>query len=240
MENSRRHIGAQIRRYRRAAGLTVEALAQAVHKSKSTVSKYETGEISLDVETLLEIADALHVSPGILLQRGDSLSRQQPQECGFSHREFLYFYDGRKRRISRSAMEHYFTDQTGVFHAMLFYDTPTLQAPEECASLYSGEMTQHGLISCYTLRNQKNVVEQVLIYSIDSLEQRQYKSVVLLGLSSYSFAPVLMKALVFPSPCKEDADFIKDLLLTKEELRLARKYNVLTFARHNFEGPSHI
>ena len=54
-------IGIRIRNFRKKRGMTLDALSDQIHKSKSTVSKYEKGEISVDIETLYEIADALDV-----------------------------------------------------------------------------------------------------------------------------------------------------------------------------------
>ena len=42
-------------------GLTLAQLAEMIHKGQSTVSKYETGDIAVDVETLYDISDALHI-----------------------------------------------------------------------------------------------------------------------------------------------------------------------------------
>ena len=56
-----RHIGQRIRLYRKSNGLTLEELAARIHKSKSSVSKYESGDIAVDVETLVEIANALGI-----------------------------------------------------------------------------------------------------------------------------------------------------------------------------------
>ena len=59
MSDLTEHIGQRIRLYRRNKGLTLEALAERIHKSKSSVSKYESGDIAVDIETLYEIASAL-------------------------------------------------------------------------------------------------------------------------------------------------------------------------------------
>ena len=46
------HVGQQIRKYRKAGKITLQQLADAIHKSRATVCKYENGEISVDIETL--------------------------------------------------------------------------------------------------------------------------------------------------------------------------------------------
>lgn len=61
------YVGKMIRKYRKAAHMTLQDLADAVHKSRATVCKYENGEISLDVETLYEISQILQVSTAQLM-----------------------------------------------------------------------------------------------------------------------------------------------------------------------------
>lgn len=48
-----------IRKYRKAANLTLQQLADAIHKSRATICKYENGDISMDIETLYEISQVL-------------------------------------------------------------------------------------------------------------------------------------------------------------------------------------
>lgn len=47
--------------------MTLQQLADRIHKSRASVSKYETGEVSLDIVTLTEIARVLEVQPGQLV-----------------------------------------------------------------------------------------------------------------------------------------------------------------------------
>lgn len=56
------HVGLRIHLYRKKQNLTLEQLAFLLDKSISTVSKYETGKISIDIETLYDISKILHVS----------------------------------------------------------------------------------------------------------------------------------------------------------------------------------
>lgn len=62
-------IGKKIRLYRKRSHWTIEELAVHIYKSKATVSKYERGEIAIDIETLYDIAEALRVSIDDLLYR---------------------------------------------------------------------------------------------------------------------------------------------------------------------------
>ena len=62
MEQVNLYVGAQIRRYRKNRQMTLQQLADRIHKSRASVSKYETGEVSLDIVTLTEIARVLELS----------------------------------------------------------------------------------------------------------------------------------------------------------------------------------
>ncbi len=61
MNELSRHIGCRIRQFRKMQGLTLQQMADQLKKSKATMSKYESGDIILDVETLSSIADLLQV-----------------------------------------------------------------------------------------------------------------------------------------------------------------------------------
>ena len=64
-------IGKKIRYFRTGKNKTLEELAAAVCKSKATLSKYEKGDIVIDIETLYEIADALQIHIDQLLVNRD-------------------------------------------------------------------------------------------------------------------------------------------------------------------------
>ena len=54
-------IGNQIRLYRKLTKMSLDELAGKINKSKGTVSKYENGTVSIDIETLYKIAEALSI-----------------------------------------------------------------------------------------------------------------------------------------------------------------------------------
>ena len=103
MEQVNLYVGAQIRRYRKNRQMTLQQLADRIHKSRASVSKYETGEVSLDIVTLTEIARVLEVQPGQLVdlpvqeEEGARLPSANSVISPFfqARRLYFYFYDGR-------------------------------------------------------------------------------------------------------------------------------------------------
>lgn len=92
MKDINAHIGARIRLYRKAKKLTLTALSGMIHKSKATISKYETGDIAIDVETLYDIASALDVNIAQLMDYSPEPSKHSSQLGGFFPQERIYVY----------------------------------------------------------------------------------------------------------------------------------------------------
>lgn len=89
------HIGGRIRLFRKHLNLTLEELAYLVHKSPSTLSKYEKGTVNIDVLTLSEIADALGIGISQLTDYG--IRRRMPPDRQDSnlfkrHDRFYVYY----------------------------------------------------------------------------------------------------------------------------------------------------
>ena len=68
-------VGRNIRKYRMAYNMTLKELAVRLHKSVSTVSKYEKGDISLDISTFLELSKIFKVSPLAII--GDEIAEEE-------------------------------------------------------------------------------------------------------------------------------------------------------------------
>ena len=119
------HVGQRIRLYRKMKGLTIETFAGMIHKSKATVSKYENGDISIDIETLFVIARALEVAVNQLID----YTNEEEQAAGdgaakhplSKSRYYMYFYDGRRSRIARNVIEvQDGGEENGVFEANMY------------------------------------------------------------------------------------------------------------------------
>ena len=104
-------IGKKIRRLRKNRGITLEELSSLIHKSKSTISKYEKGEISIDIETLYDISSALDVfiTELIYYPEGSVISNKKDLPLFFkdSQHFYSYLFDGRANRLIRCVNGEY-------------------------------------------------------------------------------------------------------------------------------------
>jgi transcriptional regulator with XRE-family HTH domain len=68
VQEALRFIGANVRALRQQAGITQEALAEAVGVELRTVQRIEGGKTNLGVAVLVELAHALGAQPAALLK----------------------------------------------------------------------------------------------------------------------------------------------------------------------------
>lgn len=66
MKSFYEELGKRIRHYRNLSGLTLEELGKRVGVGKSTVRKYEVGDIKIDQDRLRRVADALGIDVALL------------------------------------------------------------------------------------------------------------------------------------------------------------------------------
>ena len=106
MSEISKEIGKQIRSFRKRRGMTLDDLSRIICKSKSTISKYEKGEIPLDVETLYEIAGALQIYVEQLLyclpgRTAISAGTDSPAFFAGCSQFYSYLFDGRNGQLIR-------------------------------------------------------------------------------------------------------------------------------------------
>lgn len=222
------YVGKNIKKYRIAYKLTLEELANRIHKSKSTMSKYEKGLISLDVATIAEMAKVFQISPVQLLAVPGE-ERQYDREAITQHdKQYMYSYDGRSRKILKSVIERYRIADSEQLEVNLFYDVQDMKDWGNCKALYAGFSRKYEFVENYSLQNQNNSTEQVLICCINSLSRTNKKMGLLTGLSYKTMLPVGIKVMISSDVLKEDEDLVSALLLTKEDIKISKKYNLFT------------
>lgn len=222
------YVGKNIKKYRLANKMTLEEMAKQIHKSKSTMSKYEKGMISLDVCTLQDIAGVFRIPPAQLLTVPAQEMHDAAEAKELLDRQYMYSYDGRSKRILKSVIERFRVPDSDQMAVHLFYDVKDTNDPGDCKALYGGYNRKYEFIDNYTLQNQNNPTEQVLICCINSLSRTNRKMGMLTGLSYKTMLPVAIKIMLSAAVLKEDKELIESLLLTKEDIKVSKKYNLFT------------
>lgn len=234
MSQINQHIGARIRMYRKEQGLTLQQLADMIHKSRASMSKYETGEITLDIETLYDISNALHVHLNQLTDYQETIQEvkmpvlNRTLESPFFQAERLYFYffDGRYNRLKDGIIDIYKHDEhPGNYDASLTISavTPTGRSSKV---YYTGKVMYSDMLIRFSFVNQCNILEEDLLYIFNPLEIRDFTEGLLCGISSADLMPCAFKCLVTLTPQKMTEELKNQLLITKKELRRWQKLNM--------------
>ncbi len=221
------YIGGQIRKYRKANGMTLQQLADVIHKSRATVCKYESGEISIDIATLYEISQALQVSFGQLTSYQPTLPPSPPptvwtlQRSPFfqAKRLYFYFYDGRYHRLKDGVIDiHEHAERPGTYVASF---TLCSVSGNGCSneSYYTGNVVYSDMLIRFTFFNQLNPLEEDLLYIFNPLEMRDYTDGLLCGISSADLMPCAFRCLVTLNPQELDESLRQRLLFSKQEIR---------------------
>ncbi len=222
------HIGGRIRLYRKAKKLTQLALAQKIHKSKATLSKYETGDITVDVETLFDIADVLGVKIQQLIDYvPPAPAGARPKVVGgfFPQRHiYIYFYDGRTNKITRNLLEVDHDSSVGA--ATFYYDLEDFERYDECRNLYYGTVEYFDTVTNFSFENQSNRMEHVVLCAVNPFDRGEQVLGLLSGISRYPILPISIKCILSPSPLEENEELLNKLVLSKKDMKLIKNLNM--------------
>ena len=141
-QNIQLYVGENIKKVRLARGLSLEDVAEKIYKSKSTVSKYEKGTIAIDIATLEDISRVLDVHPAQLLMTAAPEKRSPLTQVSLDE-IYMFSYDGKEKRIIKSVIERYQTDESNRFTIHLYYDVPSKSQLGDCVSFYQGYSTKY-------------------------------------------------------------------------------------------------
>lgn len=226
MNSVNEHVGSRIRLYRQMKRFTLAELAEKIHKSKATLSKYETGDIAVDVETLFEIAEALKIRPVQLLDYDPEPRTKENAPDGFfpEKRVYMYFFDGRKRKIRCSLLD--ISREGTPCTASLYYDVKDLSQPESCRNLYFGTVEFFDTITQFSFDSQSNRMEKLALCAANPFDRSGQVLGMLTGLSRYPMLPVSIKVILSDVPLTDNESLRESLILSRSDFKLIRTLNM--------------
>ena len=223
--------GKRIRIFRKKRKMTIEELASRIYKSKSTVSKYENGEIAVDIDTLYQIADILNVHIEQFLYTdhiSDTLlsSGNRPSFFSGIHRFYSYVYDGRNSKLIRCVFDELSELAPGKNKILMYMNYFDPDCYQRCETTYYGYIEHYDAVTNIMLTNKDNSMEKARAHILASYLDSEEKWGLWTGLSSRPMMPIATKMLFRRTPAKEDKEFIQNLLISREDIRLFKLYNM--------------
>lgn len=229
------YVGTQIRKYRKVGKMTLQDLADAIHKSRATVCKYENGEIAVDIETLYEISQVLQVSmsqlteylPETSLELSTAPGRFKKSPFFQAQRLYFYFYDGRYQRTKDGVINIYEKKgEPGKYEATLTICSVTANG-RSSEIFYTGKVLYSDMLIRFSFVNQYNPLEEDLLYIFNPLDLRDFTTGLLCGISSSDLMPCAFKCVITLKPQELTEDFRQQMLFTKKDMKRWKQLNML-------------
>ncbi len=232
MSEITREVGRRVRLLRQSRNITLDELAALVHKSRATLSKYERGEISMDIDTLYELSDALHVQPEQLLtprQEEHSQSREiRPAFFQGLDRFYCYHFDGRNGKLTRSVFDVFSPLGVNRYKIAMYMNCRDLEGYQRCENTYWGYIEHFDALSLIEMTNQDNPMEKVSLQVLAAFLNAETKWALWNGVSSRPLMPVAVKMLLSKKPLEEDASLLRMLKLSKWDINRMKYYNMFS------------
>lgn len=226
-------IGNKIRQFRQSRKMTLDELAIIIHKSRATLSKYERGEISIDIDTLYELADALHVRTEQLLYTPVSEKHPQQREIvpAFFQdvdRFYCYYFDGRIGKLVRSAFDVFSRIDVNQYKIAMYMNFKDLTHYQQAENTYWGYMEHFDALTLIELTNQSNPMEKASLQVLASFLDADSKWGLWNGVSSRPLMPVATKMLLTKKLLTEDAALVRELKISKDDIHRMKYYNMFS------------
>jgi transcriptional regulator with XRE-family HTH domain len=226
-------IGKKIHSFRKKKNMTLEALSRIVYKGKSTLSKYEKGEIAIDVATLYDLADALGIHVEQLLYcRPDRVNinprSNNPVFFQGISQFYSYLFDGRANRLIRCVFDVLSESEENQYKIMMYMNFADYDAYQNCETTYWGYMEHYDAITNIMLTNQDSPMEKASAHILASYLDSDTKWGLFKGISSRPIMPIAIKMLFSTHRLTEDPELYRQLKVSKEDIRLLKLYNMLS------------
>lgn len=216
-------LGLKLRTYRKARHLTLRDLSKVLNKSLATVAKYEKGEISIDLEVLIDWCKYLDVDVAALLPGTaspmESRNEARYEKC-FIDRLYLYWYKGEEKKIHCHVIENDNVSMKSTF----YFDVRDQNNYYDSDYLYTGQVTYTDTSTNFVYYNTAPPFD-LLSFCMPFLAKDQYCKIGLISSITYFYQPIAAKALASKVPITDMEQLISRLQLTAEEIKNIKRTN---------------
>lgn len=233
------NLNEQIKKYRESRNISITQLGKLISKSKSTVSKYESGKVIPDIFTLLEICNALNIDLNELFSQSAINNLMLSNRNTLFDTSNLYFYYYTQNHLVTSIAELIGSKDLNTTKIRYYNGIKNLNKYANSTSYYyEGELIHDQTIGYINLKNvnsQGTQYEKVQISFIIPWNNIVDKTFFfILGLTPNSI-PVVKKGIMSTHKISNIEKYNNYLKISKNELNKIKYNNAWILKDSNYD-----
>ncbi len=229
------HFNKLLTKYRKSRNLSLEDLGNKIGKSKATISKYERGEITPDIITILEICNSLNISLSQLFPISNTSKNKFNINPFNSNLVYLYYYVEKYPIIS---VLEIIEEEDRLFVKLYNGVKDIKKYAEKSSYYYEGELecyNSNGYINLRNCNSDKIILETVQIsFNIPWSKDFELTNFFIQGIPPNS-VPIIKKGIIAIHPIKDINTILDDLILSKEDVNKIQKDNAWLLENKNYD-----
>lgn len=227
-------LGQNIRIFRKMCGLTQNQLALSIHKSLACISKYEKGDIAIDIFTLQKIAARFQLPIGQLLPQDPPPGEKpdwEPQIPPFFRRSplYLYWYRSKKQPLAQHVLE--------IDHATkkvtCFMEADRLSTYRDtCKYIMSGKLSYKNP-NIFIYADNPLIAGDFILLCFSPVDLFDSYTVGFLCCLNRSYHVTGSKCFITDTPLLSTSEILQSILITREEIAELKRSNFFAFGTYH-------
>lgn len=220
-----RTLGQKIKACRKAKGITLTELADTIHRSPASLSKYESGDVNIAIDALVEICTALNVDIAEFLPATysdpDNVDILKYKKH-FVDQLYIYWYSGDAKKVKSALIENSHPSMKSV----LYFDTDTKHMEYQSDFIYHGEVTYSDTCIMFYYTNEEPPFDKIFI-RMPLLFHKDHPQMGIMSCISLFYQGVTAKIMVSKKPLTFTPELTKELFISPEEIKELKRSNML-------------
>ena len=222
---NKEEFGNRIKEIRKSKGLSTDNLAMMINKSQSIVSRYESGAVLPDAETISIICDALGISEKDLFNSNEKIANKDMSLNPFGvNTLYLYYhaYNKSKEKFFRGKFKLVIREKDNICKVdFVDYKTDKIYM--------SGHILADSNIAIFVLENYKPVsprleVTEIILNISDCMDRLMFGT---LTSTNGNYVPSIRKCAISKNDVEYDDKMAELLEISKKDKAVLMKENIL-------------
>lgn len=216
-------VGHNLLLFRKARRMTQGELSKKINKTVACISKYEHGQIAIDLETFCQYCDILNIEPADIIQNSLPHKNSHENKANTFFRKspiYIYHYDKLRNIMHIDALEVFHKSNEARLHLYIkdYHDYT------KANYLYEGKIEYHTPFTRLILRNVNDHADLIMITVYNMGNDLSYR-IGQMDILSYYYQPITTKCILSKEPILDEAKQIELTRISRDEIKYLRDTN---------------